>query len=428
MSNAYLLDIIIISLATALLSFVAPKIKLPAVVGAILAGLIIGPSFLGLLKETVFISEIAQIGVIFLMFTAGIETDIAAMKKVGKAGFAIASLGVLAPIILGGWVAYLFNDSVQDAAMLQNVFVGVVLTATSVSITVQTLRELGKLNTDVGNAILVAAVIDDVLGLICITVVSSLVNKTVSVPVVLLKIVAFFALAAVTGKLAQMLFNKMGKWLDRRTINGPFLMVHVLCFCFGMAYVAETYFGVADIIGAFLAGLVLRTTPLANIIDRYIQPVSVVFLNPIFFANIGLTINLHYISPTLLYLSLALVAVAVVSKLIGCGLGAKLCGFSFKKSVQVGCGMICRGEVGLIAANKGMELGLMPSNFMPAVVVVVCATAIITPILLKIVMPDTATDMSVHDVAKWTSNGFRKLPGVLPRAIAVRAFHVHSKL
>jgi Kef-type K+ transport system membrane component KefB len=167
---------------------------------------------------------------------------------------------------------------------------------------------------------------------------------------------------------------------------------------------------------------------LANIIDRYIQPVSVVFLNPIFFANIGLTINLHYISPTLLYLSLALVAVAVVSKLIGCGLGAKLCGFSFKKSVQVGCGMICRGEVGLIAANKGMELGLMPSNFMPAVVVVVCATAIITPILLKIVMPDTATDMSVHDVAKWTSNGFRKLPGVLPRAIAVRAFHVHSKL
>jgi Kef-type K+ transport system membrane component KefB len=242
MSNAYLLDIVIISFATVLLSFIAPKIKLPAVVGTIMAGLIIGPSFLNLLQGTVFISEIAQIGVIFLMFTAGIETDIAAMKKVGKAGFAIASLGVLAPIILGGWVAYCFNDSVQDAAMLQNVFVGVVLTATSVSITVQTLRELGKLNTDVGNAILVAAVIDDVLGLICITVVSSLVNKTVSVPVVLLKIVAFFALAAVTGKLAQMLFNKMGKWLDRRTINGPFLMVHVLCFCFGMALCCRNIF------------------------------------------------------------------------------------------------------------------------------------------------------------------------------------------
>ena len=426
MSNAYLLDIIIISIATVLLSFIAAKIKLPAVVGAILAGLLIGPSFLGLLKGTVFISEIAQIGVIFIMFTAGIETDITAMRKVGKAGFTIASLGVLVPIVLGGWVAYCFNDSVQDVAMLQNIFVGVVLTATSVSITVQTLRELGKLNTDVGHAILVAAVIDDVLGLICITIVSSLVNKTISIPMVLLKIVAFFVLAIVAGKLAQMLFNSMGKWLDHRTINGPFLMVHVLCFCFGMAYIAETYFGVADIIGAFIAGLVLRTTPLANIIDRYIQPVSVVFLNPIFFANIGLNINLRYVSPTLLYLSAALIAAAVASKLIGCGLGAKLCGFSWKKSIQVGCGMACRGEVALIAANKGMELGLMPDNFLPAIVMVVCAAAIITPILLRVAMRDATPDVSVHNVAKWTAAGFQKLPGVLPRALVARAFH--SKL
>ena len=204
-SYSYLLDLAIILLGTKVLGLLTKRVQMPQVVGALLAGLVLGPVGLGVLSETAFIHEIAEIGVIVLMFCAGMETDIKELKASGKASFVIALCGVIVPLIGGYFCALIFNrpgmipSYASASTFLQNIFIGVILTATSVSITVETLKELGKLKTRSGNAILGAAIIDDILGIIALTIVTSMADDSVNIAIVLIKVVAFFVFAAIVG-------------------------------------------------------------------------------------------------------------------------------------------------------------------------------------------------------------------------------------
>lgn len=385
-SYNFLFDLALILISTKLFGLITKKFKMPQVVGALLAGLILGPAMLNILKETDFIAKLSEIGVIVLMFTAGLETDIKELKKTGKASFVIALIGVLVPLVGGFGLAALFNnDSLSDAnasVLLQNIFIGIILTATSVSITVETLKEMGKLNTRAGNAILGAAIIDDILGIVALTIITSMADPTVNVAIVLLKIVAFFAFAVVCGMLFYFLYKK---WVNRYNKDMRRFVIVAFVFCLLISYCAEVFFGVADITGAYIAGLVIASTPRSTYIASRFETVSYMLLSPIFFASIGIKVSLpDNMSTSIIIFSVLLLVVAVLSKVLGCGLGAKLCKFSNRESLQIGCGMVSRGEVALIVASKGEALGLMSSVFFGPVVIVVVVTTILAPILLKI--------------------------------------------
>lgn len=385
MTYHYLFDLAMILLSTKLLGIFTRKIQMPQVVGALLAGLILGPAMLNILTETRFLSQLSELGVIVILFTAGMGTDIQELKATGKVGFWVALSGVLVPLAMGtgfgmlaGRLGWLPNNT-----LLEDVFLGTVLTATSVSITVETLRELGKLDTKVGGTILAAALIDDILGLIALTVVASFAGQSDSIGVVLLKIFLFFLFAIVAGRAANWAF----RWIIRRADGKNLRRYPVLAFvlCLLMSYCAERFFGVADIIGAFSAGLVVAETPKAKYIESKFEPLSYLLLTPVFFASIGINVQLPELGGGIVAFSLLLLAVAILSKIIGCGLGAKLCGFSGKESLQVGAGMACRGEVALIVANRGLAMGVLSWMLMTPVIITVVGCAILTPVLLKLV-------------------------------------------
>ncbi|OUP01212.1 sodium:proton antiporter [Anaerofilum sp. An201] len=384
----FLLDLGLILLSTKLLSLLTKKFQLPQVVGALLAGLLLGPAILNVIQETAFIKETAEVGVIVLMFCAGMETDVQEMKKCGKAAFIIALIGVIVPLLGGFGVAYFFNrpgvlgSDASASVMLQNIFIGIILTATSVSITVETLKELGKLKTRSGNAILGAAIIDDILGIIALTIVTSMTDSSVKLGVVLLKIVAFFIFSAVVGFLFYKFYTK---WVvpNQKGLHRHVIIAFV--FCLLMAYVSEAVFGVADITGAFIAGLIISCTQRSQYLASKFDVLSYAYLSPIFFASLGLQVTLPSMSSSVILFSVVLVIVAVLTKVIGCGLGAKLCGYQNYQCARIGVGMISRGEVALIVASKGASLGLMSSNLLGPVILVVIVTTVITPILLKLV-------------------------------------------
>lgn len=387
-SYSYLLDLAIILLCTKLLGLATRKVQMPQVVGALLAGLLLGPAVAGVLTETSFIHEVAEIGVIVLMFCAGLETDIQELKASGKASFIIALCGVLVPLAGGFGLAYFFNrpDMIaSDAAasvFLQNIFIGIILTATSVSITVETLKEMGKLKTRSGNAILGAAIIDDILGIIALTVVTSMADPSVHIGAVMLKIVGFFIFSAVTG----FIFYKVYKaWTEGASRGLHRHVIIAFVFCLLMAYTAEQYFGVADITGAFIAGLIISNTERSVFIQTKFDTLSYMLLSPVFFASIGLKVVLPKMSGLIVAFALLLMLVAVLTKIIGCGLGAKVCGYKPYQCKRIGVGMISRGEVALIVASKGTAVGLMSSAFLGPVVIMVVFTTIITPVLLKII-------------------------------------------
>jgi len=385
-SYEYLLDIAIILLATKVLGLLTRRIGMPQVVGALVAGILLGPAVLNVLHGTEFLSQVSELGVIVIMFTAGLGTDINELKQIGKSGFLVALLGVLVPLAGGTLFGFIFNRGELSAPgnpLLQNIFIGVVLTATSVSITVETLKEMGRLSTKVGNTILAAALIDDILGLICLTLISSVGGDTsVNIGMVLLKIGLFFVVAIVVG----ILVYKFMKWYCKKKDNKNLqrFPVAAFVFCLLMAFCAEHFFGVADIIGAFIAGLVMGSTTQAPYIESRFQPLSYLLLAPIFFASIGLNIELENMSWLLVGATCVLALIAIVTKLIGCGLGAKIGGMTNRQSLQVGVGMVSRGEVALIVANKGYALQLMPLAFFGPVVIVVVLSTIVTPILLKL--------------------------------------------
>lgn len=382
----FLLDLALILLSTKLLGLVTRKFNMPQVVGALLAGLILGPGMFNVISQTDFIQKTAEVGVVVLMFCAGMETDVTELKKSGKASFVIALIGVIVPLIGGYLVAAAFNRPgllASDATcsiFLQNVFIGVILTATSVSITVETLKELGKLKTHSGNAILGAAVIDDILGIIALTVITSMADSSVKISVVLLKIVGFFVFAAVAGYLFYQFYSR---WSSRSNVGLQRHTIVAFVFCLVMAYVAEEFFGVADITGAYIAGIIISMTQKEPYLASRFDIVSYLYLSPIFFASIGLKVVLPKMNGTVVAFAAVLTIVAILTKVIGCGLGAKLCHYKNYQAIRIGVGMISRGEVALIVASKGEALGLMGTQLMGPVVIVVIITTIIAPILLK---------------------------------------------
>lgn len=384
MTYHYLLDIALILISTKLLSLITKKFQMPQVVGALIAGLVLGPAVLNILNATDFLTKIAELGVIIIMFSAGLETDMKELKKTGKAGLIVAFCGVMIPLVLGTLLAYFYNKGEfthPGNALLQNIFFGVILTATSVSITVETLKEMGKLNTNVGNTILAAALIDDILGLIALTMISGMAGLEVNILVVLLKIMLFFVLIGIVGYIAWRGFEWYSHRVNHQDLHRFPIMAFVMCLL--LSYVAEHFFGVADIIGAFAAGVIISNTKKSSYIESRIRPLSYLLLAPIFFASIGINVVLPSINITILIFSVLLIAVAIFSKLVGCGIGAKFCGFTNRESIQVGFGMACRGEVALIVANKGLSMNVLPPAFMGPIVIMVVCTAVFTPVLLK---------------------------------------------
>lgn len=382
MSYHYLVDIALILLSTKILGVITKRFQMPQVVGALLAGLIMGPALLNIIHSTEFLTQVSELGVIVMMFTAGLGTNLDDLKQTGKAGFCVALCGVIVPWIGGSLLAFFFNDSTASNVLMQNVFIGVILTATSVSITVETLKEMGKLSTVVGNTILAAALIDDILGLIALTVVTSLGGSSDSnLLIVLLKIVGFFVFVVVVG----MLVKKGMDWYVQNVHSTDLQRYPIFAFvlCLVMAYCAEEFFGVADITGSFAAGVIISTTAKSKYIEVKFAPLSYLLLTPIFFASIGLKVELPEMSGKVILFAVLLSIMAVLTKIVGCGLGAKLCGLNNKQCEQVGIGMVCRGEVALIVADKGSALGLMPDAFFAPVIIMVVGSTVVTPILLK---------------------------------------------
>lgn len=383
MSYYFLLDVALIIIATKLFGLLTRRIEMPQVVGALIAGLVLGPACLNILQETDFLMRVSEIGVIILMYSAGLETDISELKKSGKASFIIAVLGVLLPLIGGFAVGYAFNS--DPSAIMENVFIGVILTATSVSITVETLKEMGKLSTRSGNAILGAALIDDVLGIIALTIVTSLASGDVNIGIVLAKIVAFFVISGVLG---YFMHGWVNKWMMKSDKDRRRFSVLAFAFCLIYSFVAEEYFGVADITGAFIAGLIIANTRRSHYIAHRTESLGYMFFTPVFFASIGLKAVIPEVTPFVITFGITITIVAILSKIVGCGLGAKLCGMPNGTSIRIGVGMISRGEVALIIAAKGISMGILGETVFTPIIIMVIITTVITPILLKIVYRD----------------------------------------
>lgn len=387
-SYRYLLDIALILLSTKVFGLFTRRLRMPSVVGALVAGIILGPAVLGIVQPSDLISSLSEIGVIILMFGAGLETSITDLKKAGLKAFVIATLGVVVPLIAGYIVGGFYNVGPQ--AWLGNLFLGVILTATSVGITVETLKEMKCLSTESGNAILAAAVIDDVLGIVCLTVVTGMADSSVNIGVVMLKILLFIIFAIVAG----IILHKAFEWWFVHDSRGGLQRYSITSFAFAllMAYASERFFGVADITGSFVAGLIISGTSQCSYVTKRIGTVSYMLITPIFFASIGLKLEPIHFTTHIVILMLVLCVVACLTKIIGCGIGAWACRYSKTQSLRIGCGMISRGEVALIVANKGIALGIMPSLFVTPMLICVVFTTIVTPILLKVVYKRTEND------------------------------------
>jgi Kef-type K+ transport systems, membrane components len=370
-----LLGIALILLATKLGGLISQKLKMPEVLGALLAGVILGPMLLNAVQYDENIELLSNLGVIMLMFLAGIETDVEQFKKAGKSSLIIAILGILVPLTLGTLCAFLFYKNI-----LENIFIGLVLTATSVSITVETLTELGKLNTRVGVNILGAAVIDDILGLVLISVLLAVNNGGGSSVVLTVAGMAAFCLIAVLAIVyLPKIINKYTKKIKPERALLTFSIAGALL----VAYAAESL-GIAAITGAYLFGLLLSQVSHKEYIEKNVKAISSGFLSLIFFASVGLNASATGLSARVIAITLVMFVVAVIGKLVGCGCGARLFKMSRSESVQIGVGMISRGEVAIITANIGLQNKIITQEVFIPTILVVLLTTIVTPILLKI--------------------------------------------
>lgn len=367
---------VLIIFTTKLAGHICVRLGQPSVLGKLLAGIILGPALLNWVQPTSFIETIAQIGVILLMFIAGVETDLQQMKENWKAAFAVAIGGVILPLIGGYGLALAFNFSQAQA-----IFLGLLFCATSVSISVQTLKELNKLNSNEGTTILGAAVVDDVVVVILLAFTISFLGvggEDVSLPLVIGKKVIFFAaIIAASIWLVPLLM----KWFAKFKVTEVVLSI-ALIIAFGFSFFAE-WLGVAGIIGAFAAGLAIGQTPFKDEVEHKLEPLAYTLFVPVFFVSIGLNISFEGIGQHLWFIVI-LTIVAVLSKLIGGGLGAKLTGFNMSSSLIIGSGMISRGEVALIIATTGLTSGLLLQEYFTPIILVIILTTLVTPPLLKL--------------------------------------------
>lgn len=372
----------IIIISAKLLGLAAKKLKAPQVVGQIAAGLLIGPSILNWVGQSEFISLMAEIGVVLLMFSAGLETNLKELVKTGPVALTIACAGVIVPLIMG-WALYgcFFGFApFGTEKFFRGVFIGTIMTATSVSITVQTLRELGHLKSKIGTVIVSSAIIDDVLGIILLTFVIGFKSSDVKPAEVVVKTVLFIVFSVAVGFGIYLLF----KLLDKRSFHHRRIPIFGLALCFVMAYCAEKFFGIADITGAYVAGIILCNLRDAEYIAGKMDISSYMMFGPVFFASIGLKTSFDGFTAQLLWFSLAFALVAMAAKVIGCGLMARVWKFSMKDSLKCGVGMMTRGEVALIVAQKGLAVGMVESKYFTSVILLILISSVMSPILLKL--------------------------------------------
>ena len=369
--------------------WLAVRLRQPAVLGELLIGVLLGPSLLDLLHwsfllnptdphlltEAVF--ELAELGVICLMFLAGLEVEVREMRRAGRVATLAGVSGVIVPLALGSLAVLPFGFR-GNAAF----FVGIILTATSVSISAQTLLELGVLRSREGITLLGAAVVDDVLVILLLSIFIVLAASStglVAVPLVLLRMVLYLA-AALT--VSFLLLPRLADWADRQPISEG-LAALVLVAALAFAWAAEVGGGLAAITGAFVAGVGLSRSHLRVEIARGMHTITYAFLVPVFFVSIGLKTNTHLLTGSGILLAAVLVVVAVISKVIGSGLGARLGGFTNREALRVGLGMVSRGEVGLIVATVGVDTGIIEPDLFAIVTIIVLITTLVTPLFLR---------------------------------------------
>lgn len=380
-----LLPLAIILLVSKVLSKASAKVGMPNVVGMLLAGVLIG--FIQYIPGQDIITAtsleglgfLSKIGVILIMFTAGLGTDIESIKKIGFPAVVITFAGVFLPMLLGFGVSELFNDPEN---IYESIFYGVILTATSVSVTVATLKELGKLNSRVGNTVITAAILDDIIGIVVLSLVISFNPKsgkgTNPVKIILLTM-AFFVCAIIVGIVVKKVFV----WLSNRYPHHRLIPIFSLSVCFFFSFASEKWFSVADITGAFVAGLVLSGTKETNYVDRRSDIMTYMLFSPVFFANIGITTKFSSINTAMILFGIMFIIAGLLGKVVGCSLTARLYKFNTKDSLKIGVGMMARAEVALVCAQKGVDAGIISSDIMPFILILIIISSFATPIILK---------------------------------------------
>lgn len=378
------------------------KVHLPQVVGMLVTGVVLFGIRL-IPGQTVLtgvglegIAFLAKIGVILIMFSAGIGTDIQKIKSVGLPSVLITAAGVLVPMGLGVLVACLFSGS---GNIYSNLFYGVILTATSVSVTVATLKEIGKLDSRVGNTIVAAAILDDIIGIIVLSVVVSLSGQSSGASGemlwVILKVVLFFVAAVAAG----FLISKFMSWLDRRFPHHRMIPIFSLAVCFFFAYASERWFGVADITGAYVAGLVLSANQDRAYIEKRSDMMSYLIFTPVFFANVVLSIDpsSFHLNQSFVLFGILFVLAGLAGKVFGCSGTAMLCRYRLGDAFRVGLGMMARAEVALVCMTKGTDADLIDPSIAVFVVILIIISSFVTPILLRM---SYKNELSVPDLPR----------------------------
>lgn len=416
-----LLPLALILLLSKLLQMGCKRVKMPQVVGMLLAGIIIAfidkiPG-INLLNDSARagIKFLAEIGVVLIMFSAGLGTNLNSIKSSGVSAIVVTSLGIIVPMGLGFLVAGLFNgfggtitleDGLTVSKTWSNLFYGVILTATSVSVTVATLKEMHRLNGKAGTIIISAAILDDIIGVIVLSVVLSLSGAGSSgentlgslmcsndVVAVFLNVLFFFIFTIAIGVGIHYLF----KYLNKKKPHTRRLPIFGLAFCFFMAFASEKFFGVADITGAYFAGLALagighHINPIRDVladdtsdyIERKSDVLSYMIFSPIFFANVGINADFSGLKATMIGFGCCYILAGLLGKVLGCGIGAKITGNHLKDSIRIGIGMMARAEVALICANKGIDAGLVDSGMSTFIVIMIIVSSFVTPLILKL--------------------------------------------
>ncbi|MGE5703364.1 MAG: cation:proton antiporter [Clostridia bacterium] len=368
-----ILQLAIILIASKIAGSVSVRLGQPSVLGKLLIGIILGPSVLGLVNDTDILQEFSQIGVILLMFIAGLETDVEEFKRTGKASTFVGIGGIVVPLALG-----YFAGTILDLSPLQSAFLGLLLSATSVSISVQALKEMNQLKSREGTTILGAAVIDDVVVIIALAFLMSLMGGDVNLGLVIGKKVLFFVGAILIGwKLVPLFLRRFASLRVTESVISSALIV-----CFVFAYMAE-YTGVAAIIGAYIAGVAISLTEFKHEIFEKVETISYSIFVPVFFTSIGVTAQFGGIRENI-GLIIGMSVLAILTKLIGAALGAKAAGFSWKSSMGIGSAMVSRGEVALIIAAIGLESRLLTQELFAVIVVVILVTTIVTPPMMTL--------------------------------------------
>lgn len=370
----FIVQIIIILLATKVAGQLSIRLGQPSVLGKIIIGIILGPALLGWVHDTEIVSIFSQIGVLLLMFLAGLETNLKDLNRNLKAALYVAIGGIVAPII-GGYI----GSQYYGLSVPESIFIGLLLSATSVSISVQTLKELGWLNSKEGSTLLGAAVLDDIIVVILMAVAMSFfVGSDVSIALLIAKKIIFFVIIILASKwLVPKFIQIFSKFKVTEAVLSAGLII-----CFSFAYFAE-YLGIAGIIGTFFAGIAIAQTKFKEEIEHKVEPIAYGIFVPFFFVSIGLAVSFDGIGDQV-GLIVVFSIIAILTKFLGSGIGARLSGFQTRSSMGIGAGMISRGEVALILAAMGLESGLLPTEYYTAMIIVVIVTTLVTPPLLKL--------------------------------------------